>query len=84
MPKQIIQNLISELHQSFGDIEPSAKQQMLLAEVQRHMHETGAPEVEDEAFSETLQKLLEELKTDHPAGAAIIGQIMKVLADIGV
>lgn len=84
MPKEKIQNLLTELHESYGSSEPSAQQQMLLAEVQRHVHDMGTPEVQDQSFSDTLELLVEEMKEDHPQGAAIVTQIMKVLVDIGI
>lgn len=84
MPKEKIQNLLTELHESFGSAEPSQQQQALLAEVQRHIHDMGTPDVPDQTFSDTLELLVEDMKEDHPQGAAIVSQIMKVLVDIGV
>lgn len=84
MPRERIQNLLTELHESFGTDEPSPQQQMLLADVQRHVHEMGTPEVLDPSFSDTLESLVEEMKEEHPQGAAIVSQILKVLVDIGI
>lgn len=84
MPKEKIQNLLTELHESFGSNDPSPQQEMLLAEVQRHVHQMGTPAVPDPSFSDTLESLVEEMKEDHPQGTAIVSQILKVLADIGI
>jgi hypothetical protein len=84
MPKQRIEALISELHDLYGDDQPSEAQKRLLAEVERRIHPAGVPGEPDPVPLETLELLTEELSEEHPRSTAIFREILETLKNIGV
>ena len=84
MPKQRIEALISELHDIYGDDQPSEAQKRLLAEVERRIHPAGVPGEPDPVPLETLELLTEELSEEHPRSTAIFREILETLKNIGV
>ena len=84
MAKEKLQNLLSELHESLGDAEPSAAQMDLLDSVQRHAHAVGEPAPAEPDLLDALELWVEEQREDHPKAASVVNQIIKTLGDIGV
>ncbi len=79
MPKQALQNLMSELHEVFGSTEPSAEQQQLLETLERHVHGLNLDEPIDPTPLETAEILLAELEHEHPKTAAILNELLSTL-----
>ena len=84
MSKAKIENLMTELHDRFGELEPSPQQERLLAELQTHMHETTEGVKSDLTPLETIELLLDNLGGDHPRAAAVLRELMDTLKNIGV
>lgn len=84
MPRKKIENLISQLHDTFGDDETSAQQARLMQDLENHIHNWDEPALPDPTIAETVEMLLEEIEEDHPKAAAVVKQIMEVLQNIGV
>ena len=84
MPKQQIENLISNLHDHFGDDATSPQQQQLIEKMERHIHNVQDPELIEPSFKETVELLIEEVEEEHPKAAAIAREILEVLGNIGV
>mgnify|MGYP000330191052 CR=1 FL=1 len=81
-----IQNLITDLHTSFTaeDEEPSPQQQQLLAQMQAYSHGTDEAEPELPKLSESAELLLEEVQESYPKSAAIIREVINILANMGI
>lgn len=84
MPKEKISNLMSELHELFGTTEPSARQQKLMADLDRHMHNIDEAEPADPTPLETAELMLDDLGTDHPRTSAVLRELLDTLRNIGV
>ena len=84
MPKVKIANLLTSLHDRFGDDLTSPQQQQLMADLQNHMHKWGEEEPVDPDFQETVNVLLENIEEQHPKAAIVVREIMAVLKNIGV
>jgi len=84
MPKAKIENLMTELHDRFGEVEPSPQQTQLLAELQQNMHLTTDSDDADPTPVETIELLLDNLGDDHPRVAAVLRELMDTLKNIGV
>lgn len=83
MPKQKIINLITDLHNTFGDDLASPQQRQLLEQVVMLAHKLDEP---DQAlgFNESVALLLHEVGEDHPHAAALLRQVVKLLGDMGI
>lgn len=83
MSKEKIINLISDLHNTFGDQFTSPQQQQLLEQVKLHAHDLNE---EDQAteLNESITFLFEEISEEHPQAAVVLKQIIKTLADMGI
>jgi hypothetical protein len=81
--KLTINNLMTQLHDTFGDDEPSPQVAQLMQEMQRHVKhwETPAPE---EALLDTAEALATELEVEHPAAATVVRRIIEALNNMGV
>ena len=79
MAKGKIENLITQLHETFGDDQTSSQQEQLMQQVQLHMHNWGEPDPPDPTIADTFEMLLEEIEEDHPKAAAIVRQIVDTL-----
>lgn len=84
MSKARIEYLMTELHERFGELEPSPQQQRLLAELQTHVHEVTESDKPDPTPLETIELLLDNVRGDHPRVAAILRELMDTLKNIGV
>lgn len=84
MPQQRIEALIGELHEIYGDDEPSEAQKRLLAELERRIHPAGVPGEPEPVPLDTLELLTEELSDEHPRTTAIFREILETLRNIGV
>ena len=84
MPQEKISNLITDLHERFGDDLSSPEQQALMQALQSHAHDLGAAEPVDPSFQETLNLLMEEVEIEHPQAAAILREVMDALKNMGI
>ena len=84
MTKQIIQNLISDLHNRFGDDLTSSQQLELMEKLRNHAHAMNQDAPVDPDFEETLTLLLEDLEIQHPQAAGIIREVMATLGNMGI
>ncbi len=79
MPKQKLENLMTELHDAFGNDSPSESQKQLLASLEAHIHEFNAAAPIDPTPLETVELLLEQLGEEHPKTSAILTEFIGVL-----
>ena len=84
MPKAKITNLITSLHERFGDDLTSPQQQQLMKGLKSHIHQWDEKEPVDPNIQETINLLLEDIEKQHPKAAAVVREIMHVLENIGV
>lgn len=84
MPQQIVKNLISDLHERFGDDLVSPQQQALMNQLQAHVHDMSEEEPITPSFIDTVETLLTEVEIDHPHVASILSQVVDTLKNIGV
>ncbi len=82
MAKKKIENLISQMHETFGDDQPSPQQEQLMQQLQLHMHNWGEPDPPDPTIADTVEMLVEEFNEDHPKAAAIMRQILEAFRGI--
>jgi hypothetical protein len=84
MSKPKIENLMTELHERFGELQPSPQQEQLLAELQNHVRAVTDTQVPDPTPVETIELMLDNLGEDHPRVAAVLRELMDTLKNIGV
>lgn len=84
MPKEKINNLMTELHHTFGSGEPSEQQRKLLADLQSHVHDVNEQEPLDPTPVETIETMLENLGEEHPKTSLLLRQLLDTLKNIGV
>jgi hypothetical protein len=84
MPKQTLKNLISSLHNNFGDNDASLQQQQLMRDLESHIHGMNEVTPTDPNIQETLMHLLEEVEVRNPKSAAIIREVMDALKNMGI
>ena len=84
MPKAKITNLITSLHERFGDDLTSSQQQQLMKDLQNHIHKWDEKEPVDPNMQETVNLLIEDIEEQHPKAAAVVREIMHVLENMGV
>ncbi len=84
MPKARIENLMTELHERFGEQQMSAEQQHLLSELQAHMHDVTDGTVKEPTPLETIQLMIEDLGDNHPNVSALLRELLDTLKNIGV
>lgn len=84
MPKAKIENLMTELHDRFGEVEPSPQQTQLLAQLEQHMHSVTEGDKSDPTPVETIELLLDNVGEDHPRVATVLRELMDTLKNIGV
>jgi hypothetical protein len=84
MPQAKVKNLISQLHDTFGDDLTSPQQQQLMDSMKSHVHNWGETEPVDPNFQECVELLLEDVEEQHPAAAGIVREILEVLGNIGI
>jgi len=79
MPKQKLQNLMTELHDAFGNDTPSESQKQLLESLETHIHEFNDDAPIDPTPLETVELLLEQLGEEHPKTTAVLTEFLAVL-----
>lgn len=84
MPQKKIENLMSQLHEQFGTVEPSPQQQRLMDDLQSHIHSSGEPAPEDPSLIQSAELLLESLEGEHPRATGIMRELLDTLRNIGV
>ncbi|WNO11402.1 DUF4404 family protein [Teredinibacter sp. KSP-S5-2] len=84
MPRAKVTNLISKLHETFGDDATSPEQERLMMEINSHMQDWQGKHPEDASLIETVELLVTQLEESHPKSASIAKEIVNVLRDIGV
>lgn len=84
MPKAKIENLMTELHDRFGEVDSSPQQTQLLAQLEQHMHSVTEGDKSDPTPVETIELLLDNVGEDHPRVAAVLRELMDTLKNIGV
>ena len=84
MAKEKIENLITTLHETFGDNELSSQQAQLMEDMKTHLHNWDDPEIADPSLKETVELLLSGIENKHPKAATIIKEIIETLNNIGV
>ena len=84
MPKQTLQNLISTLHEQFGDDITSPQQQQLMQNLENHIHAMDESDPADPDIQETLTLLVENVEVRHPQAAALIREVMEALKNMGI
>lgn len=84
MPEQKIKNLMSELHELFGDSQVSAEQAALLKSVEDHVHSSAERDLPEPSMLESLELLVSEIEEEHPKASAVVGQIVNALKNMGI
>jgi len=85
MPQKQAQNLISQLHDMYGDDQPSEAQQRLMEQLELHVHPKGTKDQFGEPVPlETLEYLVEDMAAEHPRTAAVMRELLETLKNIGV
>jgi len=85
MPQEKAQNLISQMHELYGDDQPSEAQQRLMEQLEMHVHPKGTKDQFGEPVPlETLEYLVEDMAAEHPRTAAVMREILETLKNIGV
>jgi hypothetical protein len=83
MPKLVIDHLLTQLHDTFGDEQPSAEVDRLMRDMKHHMNQWNTPSPEEEMVS-TAHALLAELEVDHPQAVSVARKLIETLSNIGV
>jgi len=84
MQKQKVQNLISDLHEKFGDDLTSPQQQRLMSQLKSHIHDLNESEPVEPGFLETIDAFISQIEDEHPNAAVIVNKILETLKNIGV
>lgn len=84
MPQTTLKNLISRLHDNFGDDLSSPQQQQLMQKMQSYAHDINEAEPIQPNLRESVELLLEDIEEQHPSAAAIAKEILEVLGNIGI
>jgi hypothetical protein len=84
MPKAKIENLMTELHERFGEMDTSPQQERLLGELQAHVHDVSEGSVKDPTPLETIQLMIDDLGDNHPNVSALLRELLDTLKNIGV
>ena len=83
MPTSKLSNLMSQLHQTFDEADPSPQQARLLMDLEAHIHSTsqGAPITPTPL--ETVELMLDSLGDDHPRTEAVLRELIDTLKTLG-
>lgn len=84
MSKAKIENLISRLHQQFGDSVLSPQQEQLMSDMQHHLHNMDEEEPQDPDFQDVVESLIEKIEGQHPKAASTAKEILNILHNIGI
>jgi hypothetical protein len=82
--QQKMEALMSELHELFGNQEPTPQQQQLMRNLEQHIHAVGEPDVDRPNLVESLEVVVEDLEVDHPRTSAVLRELVATLRNIGV
>lgn len=81
--KLTVNNLLTQLHDTFGDDEPSPQVAQLMQDMQLHIKDWDAHTPESDIL-ETADALVTELEAEHPHAVGIVRKIIETLNNIGV
>ena len=84
MARAKIENLMSELHERFGEVGTSPQQERLLAELQARVHDVSEGSVKEPTPLETIQVMIDDLGDNHPNVSALLRELLDTLKNIGV
>ncbi len=84
MARAKIENLMSELHDRFGDDEQSIEQQQLMQAIESHLRDGDGEQVLDPTPLETLELLVERLEERHPGASVVLRDLLETLKNMGV
>ncbi|UZJ45182.1 DUF4404 family protein [Marinimicrobium sp. C6131] len=85
MPQEKARSLITQLHEMYGNEEPSEQQKHLMEQLELHTHPKGAKDQYGEPVPlDTLELLVEEMAAEHPRTAAVMRELLETLKNIGV
>lgn len=84
MPKAKIENLMTQLHELFGEASTSEQQDQLFAQLQAHVHDASESDTPDPTPLETVELMLENLGEEHPRANAVLRELLDTLKNIGV
>jgi hypothetical protein len=76
--------LMTELHDTFGNHEPTPQQQQLMRSLEQHVHGVGEPDIERPDLVESLEVMVEDLEAEHPRTAGVFREILGALRNMGV
>ncbi|ODS24008.1 hypothetical protein AB835_05645 [Candidatus Endobugula sertula] len=79
-----IENLISSLHERFGDDFTSPQQQQLMDSLKNYTYYSGEEIPVGSDFKETLDLLLKDIEWQHPQAAGVIREVMEILKNMGI
>lgn len=84
MAKAKIENLMTELHERFGEVPASAQQELLLQELQARIEGVSDSDSTTATPMETAELMLESLGEEHPNVTALLRELLDTLKNIGV
>lgn len=84
VPKEKINNLMTELHHTFGLGTTSEQQKKLLEELNAHVHDVNEEAPIDPTPVEIIETMLENLGEEHPKASLLLRQLLDTLKNIGV
>lgn len=79
-----LENLMTELHERFGEVEPSPQQQQLLDDLQQRIHNVSTGGVGEPTPLDTIEVMIESLGEKHPNVTALLRELLDTLKNIGV
>ncbi|MBC6904572.1 DUF4404 family protein [Saccharophagus sp. K07] len=79
-----LENLMTELHERFGEVEPSPQQQQLLEDLQQRIHNVSAGGAAEPTPLDTIEVMIESLGEKHPNVTALLRELLDTLKNIGV
>lgn len=84
MSKTRLEDLISRLHQQFGDSTLSPQQSQLMQDMQDHLHNMDESEPQDPDLQDVVELLIKEIEDQHPKAASTANEILGILNNIGI
>lgn len=83
MAKAKIENLMTELHERFGEVEASPQQAQLLEDLQARIHDVSEGPVDPTPLN-TIEMMIESLGEKHPNVTVLLRELLDTLKNIGV
>ncbi len=84
MAQQEVHNLMTELHELFGNEEPSAGQQQLMESLEYYIHNNTDAAPPDPTPLDTIELLVDQIEVEHPRASGVLRQLMSHLRNMGV